>query len=61
MPRTSEAAGLRCPVANCTGRLRVVRVSHTTSGSQSRRVRACRICGSRWATTEQIIGSTKIG
>ena len=61
MPRTSRVVGLRCPSVNCNGMLGVKRISHTASGSQTRRIRVCRICGSRWATTEQIIGPTKIG
>ena len=56
MPKSSKIAGLRCLSKNCGGLTRVVRTNHTTSGSQTRRVRVCRLCGRRWATSEAITG-----
>ncbi len=55
MPKSSELAGLRCLAPNCLGLTNVLRTNHTKSGSSTRRLRICRICGVRWETSERII------
>ena len=47
MPRTSAVVGLRCPVPDCHGMLRVLHVAHAVNGAYTRRSRVCRICGTR--------------
>ncbi len=41
MPRTSTVVGLRCPVPDCHGMLRDLKVGHAMNGAYTRRCRVC--------------------
>ncbi len=41
MPRTSTVVGLRCPVPDCHGMLRDLKVGHAVNGAYTR---LCRVC-----------------
>ena len=60
MPRTSTVVGLRCPVPDCHGMLRVLHVAHAVNGAYTRRSRVCRICGTRQTTLERFVGPMRV-